>query len=120
MNDDAHPELSQPSPDERPVRNPMMQRVLRIVIVIGVLALILPSVLSAFTTQSRTATLACTTIVNSLQLRGVTPVATIELFAPAGPGWYCVARDSDGTDTVLNYLGLIPGLSNLPEPGVPA
>ena len=65
MIDDANPELSQPSPDERPVRHPLVQRLLRVVIVIGVLALILPSVLSAFTTQARTAELACRTIVRS-------------------------------------------------------
>ena len=104
MIDDANPELSQPSPDERPVRHPLVQRLLRVVIVIGVLALIL----------------ACRTIVSSYQLRGVTAVAKLELIAPAGPGWYCVARETDGTETVLAYLGLIPGLSNLPEPGVPA
>ncbi len=120
MIDDANPELSQPSPDERPVRHPLVQRLLRVVIVVGVLALILPSVLSAFTTQARTAELACRTIVSSYQLRGVTAVAKLELIAPAGPGWYCVARETDGTETVLAYLGLIPGLSNLPEPGVPA
>lgn len=120
MIDDAHPELSQPSPDERPVRHPLVQRLLRIVIVIGVLALLLPPVLSSITTQGRTAELACRTIVSSYQLRGVTAVAALELFGPEGPGWYCVARETDGTETMLGYLGLIPGLGNLPEPGVPA
>lgn len=121
MIDETPPELAGDDRDEpRPVRRPMMQRLMRIVIVIGVLALVVPGVLATLGTQLRTAETACRVVVQTLDRTAVASVAHFELLGVEGPGWYCSSRQADGRETLLRPLGLIPGMPELRSPGIPA
>ena len=120
MDDEYHPELAGSEPeDERPLRHPMMQRVMRVVVVIGILGLILPGVVISIATAANTANVACRLVVAQKAPDSVAYTPRFELMGADGPGWYCYARDFDGTEILLGALGLIPEVHRAP-PGNPA
>lgn len=120
MSDQFHPELAGGDPDDRPVRHPMMQRTLRIVVMIGLVALVVPGILVTVSTQMRTADAACGIVVDALDRRAVAAIARFEFGGPEGPGWYCYGAHADGSEVLLQGLGLIPGLDRVPTPGTEA
>lgn len=107
--DEDPPELRGHEPgDGRPLRHPMTVRVMRIVIVLGLIGLVVPSLYATVGLQSRTAAAECAAIL----ARGdyaVQPVSRFDLLGPAGPSWYCYGRDLAGNERVIAALGLIPG-----------
>lgn len=107
--DDEHPELAGYEPgDGRPLRHPMTVRVMRIVIVLGVVALVLPGIVATVGIQQATAARACAALVDRVAPEAQ-PVPRFELLGPAGPSWYCYGRGFDGDEVLLASLGLIPG-----------
>jgi hypothetical protein len=94
--------------DDRPLRHPATLRVMRIVIVLGVIGLVVPSLAVTIGLQTRTATAICAQAVAGAPL-DADPVARFQIVGPAGPSWYCYAREFGGRETLIGSLGLIPG-----------
>lgn len=106
--DDDPPELRGYVPSDRPLRHPATVRVMRVVIVLGIVGLVVPSVVLTVGLQSRTANAICTRAVDESPL-DADGVARFEVFGPAGPSWYCYAREFGGREVLVGSLGLIPG-----------
>lgn len=107
--DDDPPELRGYVPnDDRPLRHPATLRVMRVVIVLGVIGLVVPGLAATVTLQARTAAAICADAVNT-STNGADPVTRFELLGPAGPSWYCYARDFGDREVLIGSLGLIPG-----------
>jgi hypothetical protein len=101
------------------VRHPVTITVMRVVIVIGVVALVLPGLIYTIGMQIQTADAACRIVVRADDTEAVGAVARFQLGGGNGPGWYCYAKSFDGSELMLRALGLIPGLSYQPS-GTPA
>ncbi|WP_309711606.1 hypothetical protein [Pseudolysinimonas sp.] len=107
--DEDPPELRGYVPnDDRPLRHPLTLRVMRIVIVLGVIGLVVPGLYATIALQARTAEAICARAVSSGTI-DADPVARFELFGPGGPSWYCYAREFGGREVLIGSLGLIPG-----------
>ncbi len=105
--DDDPPELRGYVPSEgRPLRHPMTLRVMRVTIVLGILGLIVPSVYATIALQARTAGRICA---GATATTDAEPIVRFELTGPAGPSWYCYAREFGGDEVLLGSMGLIPG-----------
>lgn len=108
MTDDDPPELADFEPTgDRPLRSPHVVRVMRVVIVLGILGLILPTLAATLALQARTAQALCAAAL--AEGSGLEPRARFDLVGPGGPGWYCVGIAFDGRESVVGGLGLIPG-----------
>lgn len=106
--DDDPPELRGYVPrGERPLRHPLTLKVMRVVIVLGVVGLVIPGLYATVTLQGRTAEAMCARAVS--QIPGAVPVARFEIVGPAGPSWYCYAVGFGGDEALVGELGLIPG-----------
>lgn len=112
---ESHPELEGADPDDAPLRRPSRRRITRIVVIVGVAALVLPSIISTVGVQARTANAACAIVVAALAPSAVSLSARFELFGGSGPGWYCYATDFTGVETLMRPLGFIPGLDDDPR-----
>ncbi len=107
--DDYHPELVEPSPgDDRPLRHPATITAMRVVVIVGILALILPGVVITVSTASRSADVACDRIVRGSAASAVDSTTRFELVGPEGPGWYCYAVEFGGDERLQAALGPIP------------
>ncbi|MDP9027590.1 MAG: hypothetical protein M3N46_08525 [Actinomycetota bacterium] len=120
IDDEYHPELAGYVPSEgRSVRHPMTVKLLRVVIVIGVVALVLPGVIYTIGVQMQTADAACRIVVRAGDVEATGAIARFQPWGGNGPGWYCYSQSFDGSELMLRALGLIPGLSYQPS-GTPA
>ncbi len=120
--DDYHPELAEYEPGEaRPSRSAIRLRGMRIMVVLGLAALVLPGLLVTIQVQGATAAAACRIVVETHDPEAIGLTTRFELTGPEGPGWYCYAVRFGGTEILLRSLGLIPGLSPQwnESPGVP-
>lgn len=118
--DDYHRELADYEPgDGRPLRHPMTVRVMRIVVVLGLIGLVLPGILVTVSTQISTAETACGILVAQSAPDSVASEPRFEMLGAEGPGWYCYARQFDGSEILLTFIGLIPGGRFAPA-GTPA
>jgi len=86
----------------------MFVRVMRIMIVAGIVSLVIPGVLVTIGVQQATADRVCAAVV-AARAPGQVPAPRFEALGPAGPGWYCYSRALDGDELLLESLGLIPG-----------
>jgi hypothetical protein len=122
MTDEYHPELAEYEPGEsRPGRSAIRLRVLRIMVALGLTALVLPGLLVTISTQISTAAAACRIVVAATAPESIGSDARFELFGAAGPGWYCYAQRFGEGELLLRSLGLIPGLTQRPpSDGQPA
>jgi hypothetical protein len=111
MTDEYHPELAgYDASDSRRVHSAARLRAMRIVVVIGLVALVLPGVLFTVSTQISTASAACALVVAREAPDSTGSSARFELGGAEGPGWYCYAPQYGGSEVLLRSLGLIPGL----------
>jgi hypothetical protein len=117
MNDDYddEPELAGYEPHEKPLRNPHLVTVMRVVVVIGLVGLILPGLLVAAGTANRTALDSCAAYTAYYAPEAVSFSTRFELFSVAGIGWNCYAVVFGGDEVLLASLGLIPGGARLPS-----
>lgn len=109
MHDDDPPELRGYVPSEgKPLRHPMTVRVMRVVIVLGIIGFIVPGLYATVVLQNRAAVAECGALV-AARAPGATASARFELAGPGGPSWYCYASDFGGHEVLVDSLGLIPG-----------
>ncbi|MFF1573688.1 hypothetical protein ACFVWR_13120 [Leifsonia sp. NPDC058292] len=108
MTFDDHPELAGYEPLERPLRGRRMLIATRIVVVVGVVALILPGVLISVSIATTTATNTCAVYVQRYEPDATSSSARFELTGPLGPGWQCYALNTEGDPSFVAPLGLIP------------
>ncbi len=107
--DDDPPELRGYEPSGgRPLRSRAVVRVMRVVILLGIAGLVLPTLAATLALQVRTAEALCAAHL-AAGGSGLEPRARFELAGPGGPGWYCVGVAFDGRESVVAGLGLIPG-----------
>ena len=115
---DDEPELAGYQPardDDRPLRNPHLVTVMRVVVVVGLVGLLLPGILITAATASATATRTCAIYTAYYVPEAVDFSARFELFSPAGMGWNCYAVQYGGDELLVRALGLIPGGPRLPS-----
>jgi hypothetical protein len=108
MTFDDHPELAGYEPVERPLRGRRMVIATRVVVVLGLIALVMPGVLISISYASATASNTCSVYVHHYAPDALSSSARFEVFAPAGPGWQCYALNTEGDATFVAPLGLIP------------
>jgi len=111
---DDIPELRDSEPDDRPLRPRGVTIVLRVVVITGLVALVLPGVLSTARVQEVTARAACEAWV-AYEVAGPSKSsARFEIFGPGLVGWECYSLGAFGQDRHIASLGLIPGPPRLP------
>ncbi len=117
---DDEPELAGYVPTEGAPSRRRMRLVLRIVVVLGVAALVLPGVLTTMSVAAATAQEACTAWVAYEAPEATGASARFEVFGVGGPGWECYTVGAFGGDKRVASLGLIPispRLSPVPRSG---
>lgn len=112
---DDEPELAGYQPHDRPLRSPHLATVLRVVVVLGLVALVLPGILVTATTADRTANSSCAAYVAYYAPQAVTFSARFEVFSPSGLGWNCYAVEFGGQEVLVRALGIIPAGPRLPQ-----
>lgn len=119
---EEHPELAGYDPsDDRPL--PTRKRrmfIMRIIVIVGVIALVLPGIVTTMSVGSATAEAACATWVRYLAPDARASSARFELFGAGGIGWECYGSDAFGGDRHVASLGLIPARPQLPAPSIGA
>jgi len=102
------PELAGYEPgDGRPLRSPHMLRVMRIVVVLGVLGMVLPGVLTTVSVGTATANATCANLVAYYVGGEGKPVARWQFFGPGVIGWECYSEGFGGEKHVQS-MGPIP------------
>jgi len=102
--------------DDRPVRGPRRQRILRVVVLVALCALVLPLVLSLASVAHAAASRACAITVSRYDASATGSRVTFDLFGPGGAGWLCFADQQAGDDRLLANLGMIPAVPREPLP----
>ncbi|HWR85171.1 MAG TPA: hypothetical protein VN200_04155 [Rhodoglobus sp.] len=116
MDDDLEPELAGYEPhDEAPLRSRRRATALRVIVVVGLAALVLPGILVTAGTAQRTAVRACEVYAAYFAPRSVDAEARFEMFGGSAPGWNCYAIGFDGSEVMVRELGLIPAGARLPQ-----
>ena len=112
---DYHPELSDFDSDNeaRPLRSKRMLAVMRGVVVLGVLALVLPGVITTLHLSKVTAANACRVAVARYYPTAEANVSRFELSGAGGFGWQCYAVDINERETFVMPLGIIPAAPGL-------
>jgi hypothetical protein len=110
MSDD-YPELSGYEPDDsaRPLRGRRTMLIMRVAVLLGLVALIVPGILTTMGIASATARNACTAAVARYHPFADGSDATFELAGAGGLGWQCYAIERNAQRTFVLPLGLIPG-----------
>lgn len=106
----THPELLGSGEDDadRPLYGERRLRMLRIVVWVGIVALVLPGILITWGVAQATAAAACATYTAYLRPDAGGSRAMFELFGHGDPGWQCYSVSTSGPTNYLGPLGLIP------------
>jgi hypothetical protein len=112
---DYHPELSgfDSDDDQRPLRSKRMLAAMRVVVIVGVLALVLPGVITTMHVARVTAETACTVAVARYYPSAEASSSRFEFAGPGGFGWQCYAVDRNERETFVTTLGIIPAAPGL-------
>lgn len=114
---DEHPELNGYEPgDGRPLRSPRLLFAMRVVVIVGIIALVLPGIITIFTVGGNTADRACARWVALERPDAASSSAVFEYFGPGGIGWQCYSVGAFGGDQLVASLGIIPSGARLPIP----
>lgn len=103
----SHPELEGPY-ESGSVYGERRRRMLRIAVLVGLGALVLPLVLSAFAVARSGAARACAVYSSQFDSDAAGQRVEFDLFGPGGPGWQCFAVSAGGDLVRLGNLGLMP------------
>lgn len=110
-----HPELAGYEPgDGRPLRSPHLLRAMRVIVVVGIIALVLPGLATTISVGTTTANTACVNWVNYERPDATGADARFEFFGPGGIGWQCYSVGGFGGDELVASLGIIPSGARLP------
>lgn len=112
--DDEEPELAGYEPHDRPLRSPHLMTVMRVFVVLGLIALVLPGILVTAATANGTAQRTCAIYTEYYAPEAVAFATRFEIFSPAGMGWNCYAVPFAGDEVLIAALGLIPGGAQIP------
>jgi hypothetical protein len=106
-----HPELSGyvPNDSTRPLRGRRMALLTRVVVVLGLIALVVPGILTSLSIATATAARACSQAVARYYPLAEAADARFDLAGPGGFGWQCYAIDQNERATFVLPLGIIPG-----------
>ena len=110
MHDDPYddePELAGYVPNEGIPRRRRMVLVMRVIVVVGIAALVLPQLITTASVAASTARQACAAWVR-YEAPGSGESARFEVFGAGGVGWECYATGGLGGDKHVASLGLIP------------
>jgi hypothetical protein len=111
---DDEPELRGYEASDRPLRSKAFTTTMRVVVFVGLVALVLPGLIYTYTVQKATAERSCAIWVNYEVAGPSGSEARLELFGPGGVGWECYSVGAFGPDGHIASLGLIPGPPRLP------
>ena len=115
MHDDE-PELAGYEPHEgRPLRSRGLLITMRVIVVVGVTGLILPSIMTTMSVAAASAKEACKRWVIYADPAAPGSSVRFELFGAGGIGWECYTSGAFGGDKHVASLGLIPGPPKLPS-----
>ena len=119
---DEHPELTgyEPTDSDRPLRSRRMLIAFRIAVVLGLVALIVPGILTSLRIATVTATNGCLTAVARYYPFAQGSTARFELAGAGGFGWQCYAIDTNERETWVIPLGIIPSAPRTTAPALPA
>jgi hypothetical protein len=90
---------------------------MRVVVALGLVALIVPGILTTVQVASTTADNACLAAVARYYPHSEAHDARFELAGPGGFGWQCYAIDINERETFVTPLGIIPAA---PGPDAPS
>lgn len=107
MSHDDHPELSGYVPTEGMPHRRRRLRVMRVVVLVGIAGLVLPTVLGTWLTAARSASTTCGQLVDAVD-PGAASASRFDAFGPGGPQWYCFSVGFGGDERPIAGLGLIP------------
>ena len=113
---DDEPELLGYEPgDGRPLRSARMLAAMRFIVVLGLVALVLPGIVTTIMVDTRGAQAACKIWVRYEVPSAIGSSVQFEIFGSNGFGWQCYTRGSFGGDQFVASLGIIPGPPDLPS-----
>ncbi|QWT23802.1 hypothetical protein KPL76_14165 [Subtercola sp. PAMC28395] len=113
------PELAGYEPHERPLRSARKVQLMRAAVIVGIVALVLPGILTTYSLAKATAEAACAASVAYLSPSARGSKAKFELFGPGGIGWQCYTVGAYGGDKKpVAPLGLIPSFPSQTVPSV--
>ncbi|RFA11580.1 hypothetical protein B7R21_12860 [Subtercola boreus] len=107
---DDEPELAGYEPHgDRPLRSARRLHVMRAVVVLGIVALVLPGILTTYSLAKATAGAACAANVSYRVPSATGSAVRFEIFSAVGAGWVCYSVGAYGGDRKpVAALGLIP------------
>jgi hypothetical protein len=111
------PELANYEPHgDRPLRSPRTVTFMRVIVIMGIVALVLPGILTTYGLAQSTAQAACEADVAYRVPSALGASARFELFGPGGVGWQCYSVGAYGGDRKpVAALGLIPSYPTLSD-----
>jgi hypothetical protein len=114
---DDEPELMGYEPgDGRPLRSRRTLLIMRMVVVLGLVAFILPGIITTLMVAANAAQESCRRWVGYEDAgSNASAIAHFELLGQGGPGWQCYATGGFGGDKYIAPLGLIPGTPVFPR-----
>lgn len=116
---DEHPELAGYEPgDGRPLRSPRLLFAMRVIVIVGIVALLLPGIVTIFSVGGNTADRSCAQWVAFERPDATGFSARFEFFGPGGVGWQCYSVGGFGGDQLVASLGIIPSGARLPIPTI--
>ncbi|WP_022886628.1 hypothetical protein [Glaciibacter superstes] len=116
---EQHPELSgYEPPDERPLRSRRVKTAMRIIVAVGLVALVVPGILTTMNVASRTAIASCQVQTAHYYPDAVDFDARFEFAGAGGFGWQCYSIDRNERETFVVPLGIIPSAPQLAPRGV--
>lgn len=113
---DEHPELSdyEPYDDSRPLRSPHTATIMRVAVILGIVALVVPGILTTMQVAGATASNACIASVARYYPFAESFDARFEFSGAGGFGWQCYAVDANERKTFVEPLGIIPATPRSP------
>lgn len=109
------PELANYQPHEKPLRSPHLVTVMRVVVIVGLVALLLPGLLLTVQTANNTAQGSCAAYTSYYAPEAVSFSARFEMVSASGMGWNCYAEQFGGQEVLLAAMGIIPGGPRIPN-----
>jgi hypothetical protein len=112
---DYHPELSgyEPQDESRPLRSRRVTTMMRVIVVLGLAALVVPGILTTMQVAATTASRACHVAVARYYPFAEGFDGRFEFAGAGGFGWQCYAIDTNERETFVMPLGIIPAAPGL-------